>query len=54
MGLDCVIEGVETGEEMAALRQLGALIVQGCFYSAPIREDQVMAYLDGSAGLLRA
>src|SRR5690606_37837210 len=31
MGLDCVIEGVETDDEMAALRQLGGLMVQGYF-----------------------
>ena len=54
MGLDCVIEGVETDEEMAALRQLGGLMVQGYFYSAPIPEDRVMAYLDGPADALRA
>lgn len=54
MGLDCVIEGVETDEEMAALRQLGGLMVQGYFYSAPIREDQVTAYLNGSAAIARA
>ena len=45
MGLDCVIEGVETNEEMAALRQLGGLMVQGYFYSAPIREEQIAPYL---------
>lgn len=49
MGLDCVIEGVETSEEMAALRQLGGLMVQGYFYSAPIREEQVAVYLEGAA-----
>ena len=49
MGLDCVIEGVETGEEMAALRKLGGLMVQGYFYSAPIREEHIAAYLAGGA-----
>jgi predicted signal transduction protein with EAL and GGDEF domain len=49
MGLDCVIEGVETGEEMAALRQLGGLMVQGYFFSAPILEEQVGAYLGCAA-----
>lgn len=46
MGLDCVIEGVETPEEMAALRQLGGLMVQGYFYSPPIDEEQVSTYLE--------
>ena len=54
MGLDCVIEGVETDEEMAALRMLGGLMVQGYFYSAPIIEDQIAAYLEGAADRLRA
>jgi diguanylate cyclase (GGDEF)-like protein len=45
MGLDCVIEGVETDEEMAALRQLGGLMVQGYFFSPPILEEQVGSYL---------
>jgi diguanylate cyclase (GGDEF)-like protein len=46
MGLDCVIEGVETQEEMAALQRLGGLLVQGYFYSPPIPADNVAAYLN--------
>ena len=48
MGLDCVIEGVETQEEMAALRKLGGLMVQGYFYSPPIKSNEVSAYLNQS------
>ncbi|MCO5091205.1 EAL domain-containing protein [Bosea sp. (in: a-proteobacteria)] len=48
MGLDCVIEGVETDEEMAVLRRLGGLMVQGYFYSAPIAEEEVTLYLEGA------
>ena len=51
MGLDCVIEGVETQEELAALRSLGGLMVQGYIYSPPILEDQVLAYLGSTAGM---
>ena len=51
MGLDCVIEGVETQEELAALRSLGGLMVQGYIYSPPILEDQVLAYLGSAAGM---
>lgn len=54
MGLDCVIEGVETDEEMAALRQLGGLMVQGYFYSKPIRAEQIAPYLAGTATSRRA
>jgi diguanylate cyclase (GGDEF)-like protein len=46
MGLDCVIEGVETDEEMVVLRRLGGLMVQGYFYSAPIAEEQIAIYLE--------
>ena len=49
MGLACVIEGVETNEEMTALRDLGGQMVQGYFYSAPIWEDQIASYLTKAA-----
>jgi len=45
MGLDCVVEGVETREEMDALRKLGGLMVQGYFYSPPIAESEVLPFL---------
>ena len=45
MGLDCVVEGVETEAEMAALRALGGEMVQGYFYSPPIAADQVLPFL---------
>ncbi len=54
MGLDCVIEGVETGEEMAALRRLGGLMVQGYFYSAPMLADQVAPYLESACATRQA
>ncbi|WP_313614121.1 putative bifunctional diguanylate cyclase/phosphodiesterase [Agrobacterium sp.] len=44
MNLDCVIEGVETTEELAALRQLGGALVQGYIYSPPIAEQDVKAF----------
>ncbi len=46
MGLDCVIEGVETREELAALRELGGFLIQGYFYSRPMREDDIPAFLN--------
>lgn len=48
MGLECVIEGVETEEELFILRELGGLMVQGYFYSPPIVGDRVLAYLHQS------
>ena len=51
MGLDCVVEGVETQEELAALRSLGGTMVQGYYYSPPIIESQILAYLDDAGHL---
>ncbi len=48
MGLDCVVEGVETEAEMAALRALGGKMVQGYFYSPPMAADQVLPFLGQS------
>lgn len=45
MGLDCVIEGVETECERAALQQLGASFAQGYFYSPPLAADQVFDFI---------
>ncbi|MDZ7603154.1 MAG: EAL domain-containing protein [Hoeflea sp.] len=45
MGLSCVIEGVETEEEMAVLRTLGGELVQGYFYSRPMPEIDVAGFL---------
>ena len=45
MNLNCIIEGVETKEELAALRQLGAQMAQGYFYSPPIPESKIDAFL---------
>jgi len=45
MGLDCVVEGVETREEMAALKKLGGVMVQGYYYSAPIPDDETFSFL---------
>ena len=42
MQLDCVIEGVETEEEMTVLADLGGTLVQGYLFSRPISfEDSV-------------
>ncbi|MFX8410519.1 EAL domain-containing protein, partial [Acinetobacter baumannii] len=45
MGLDCVIEGVETQQELDVLKELGRLTVQGYFYSPPIAEADVLGFL---------
>lgn len=45
MGLECVAEGVETPEELAALRHLGCTLVQGYFYSPPLSAQNVETFL---------
>lgn len=44
MYLDCVVEGVETADELATLRDLGANLVQGYFFSPPVAERDLAAY----------
>lgn len=46
MGLGCVIEGVETAEELAAVMHLGGFDIQGYYYSPPLPELELAAYLD--------
>lgn len=48
MGIGCVIEGVETSEELDALKKLGGVLVQGYFYSAPLPEAEIARFLPGS------
>ena len=45
MELECVVEGVETPEELAALEGLGATLVQGYIYAPPLREEDVDEFL---------
>lgn len=45
MGLDAIVEGVETEEEMALIRSLGATLVQGYLFSRPMDEGAIPAFL---------
>jgi len=45
MGLDCIIEGVETQEEFAAIKSLGGFLVQGYFYTRPIPSTEIAEFL---------
>ena len=45
MEIGCVIEGVETSEELDALRKLGGRLVQGYFYSPPVPEAEISRFL---------
>ena len=45
LNLDCVIEGVETQDELNSLRQIRARYIQGYVYSRPMPADEVTNYL---------
>ena len=51
MGLGCVIEGVETEQELQALLQLGGFEIQGYYYSRPLPESELTAYLDAAVAV---
>lgn len=51
MGISCVVEGVETEEELSVLRTLGTCEVQGYLFSRPISAEALEALLQGEAQL---
>jgi diguanylate cyclase (GGDEF)-like protein len=57
LGLDVVAEGVETPEQLAELRRLGAGLAQGYLWAAPMPAEQVPAWLGArlaEPGVVRA
>lgn len=46
LGLEVVAEGVETKEQLSALKMLHCDLVQGYYYSRPINEDDFMTILE--------
>ena len=52
LNLECVIEGVETQAEMAALVQVRARYIQGYLFARPMPGDQVLPFLADEAGHL--
>ena len=49
MELECVIEGVETEDELSALRSLGCTQVQGFFFSRPVAFADTLDWLAAEA-----
>jgi len=49
MALDCIVEGVETVEELEALQSLGCVFVQGYLFSRPISLEQTHQWLQTTA-----
>ena len=54
MRVDCIVEGVETKEEMATLRKLGGELVQGFYYSPPMSARAIPGYLAEQAAVAKA
>ncbi len=54
MSVDCIIEGVETKEEMDMLRQMEGFLVQGYFYSRPISEHDIPEFLGRKTAVAKA
>ncbi len=49
MELDCIIEGVETTEEMAVIKEIGGSMVQGYLYSKPMPASGTEQWLHKNA-----
>jgi diguanylate cyclase (GGDEF)-like protein len=49
LGLATIAEGIENGEQAAALRELGCTLGQGFLYSRPLAADAMTAVLMGDA-----
>ena len=54
MGLGCVVEGVETREEMDTLVSLGGQLAQGYYYSHAISEAEIDAFLPNTVVAISA
>jgi diguanylate cyclase (GGDEF)-like protein len=44
LGVGCVVEGVETDDELAVLKRLGARYVQGFHFSRPMPAEEIAAH----------
>jgi diguanylate cyclase (GGDEF)-like protein len=55
LGLECVVEGLETASQAEVVKALGARAVQGYLFGRPMRANAVAAYLETarSARILR-
>jgi len=45
LNFDCVIEGVETGEQLAQLKAFGCNMAQGYLFSRPLQEADVLPFI---------
>jgi diguanylate cyclase (GGDEF)-like protein len=49
--LECIVEGVETAEQLAMLRKIGCGIFQGYFFARPMPGAELAAYLADAAAI---
>jgi len=47
MQLECIVEGVETADELGTLKNLGCTLAQGYLFSRPMRASEINAWLEG-------
>jgi photoactive yellow protein len=47
LALECIVEGVETAEQLDALRAIGCRLVQGFYFSRPLPADELAARFFG-------
>ena len=47
MQLECIVEGVETAEELDALKDLGCAWAQGYLFSKPMHASDISTWLEG-------
>lgn len=46
LNLYCIVEGVETSDQLAVLEQVGGRYVQGYYFSRPLIPEKALEYLD--------
>ena len=46
LGLNIIVEGVETEEQLAIIKKLGGDIVQGYYFSKPLEKEQFIEYIN--------
>ncbi|WP_082546293.1 EAL domain-containing protein [Agrobacterium cavarae] len=46
LSLDCVVEGVETEDQLNMLTEMGCNLIQGYIYSRPLKAIDVQPFLD--------
>lgn len=45
IGVDCVVEGAETQQQVDLLSSMGCKIIQGFYYASPMVEPEIVSYL---------